>query len=105
MFAITKLPSARADVTRRAQKCPVLVTGSAGFVGRAAVRALKDRDVRAIRRMVHTTGTDDPATVVADVTDGTGLHRACEGIDTIIHAVSYVGSDENTCWSVNFNGT
>jgi nucleoside-diphosphate-sugar epimerase len=62
----------------------VLVTGSAGRIGRAAVAELRARGhrVRGFDR-VPTPGLDDA--VVGDLTDGGAVRRAMEGVGTLIH--------------------
>jgi nucleoside-diphosphate-sugar epimerase len=66
------------------QSKSILVTGSAGRVGGAAVKALVARGhrVRGFDR-VPTPGLSD--FVVGDLTDGAALHRAAEGVETIVH--------------------
>jgi nucleoside-diphosphate-sugar epimerase len=62
----------------------VLVTGSSGRIGRAAVAELQQRDhtVRGFDR-TPTPGLAD--CIVGDVTDRAALDRATEGIATLIH--------------------
>jgi nucleoside-diphosphate-sugar epimerase len=62
----------------------VLITGSAGRIGRAAVRELTSRGhvVRGFDRM-PTPGLDD--TRIGDIADGKCIQDAMEGIQTLIH--------------------
>jgi nucleoside-diphosphate-sugar epimerase len=62
----------------------VLVTGSAGRIGRAAVAELLARGhrVRGFDRVPTPGLTDD---VVADLTDAAAVHQAAKGVDTIVH--------------------
>ena len=58
----------------------VLVTGSAGRIGRAVVRELKSRGhfVRGFD-LVATPGADE--SVVSDLADAAAVRRAAEGVD------------------------
>ncbi len=69
---------------RRSERLNVLVTGSAGRVGRAVVAELSARGhhVRGFDR-VPTPGLPDA--VIADVTDAAAVQRAMVGIDSLIH--------------------
>jgi len=66
------------------RQAPVLVTGSAGRVGRAAVRALVKAGwlVRGFDR-VPTPGATD--FVVGDLTDFEALQKAARGVEALIH--------------------
>ncbi|MFF9815875.1 NAD-dependent epimerase/dehydratase family protein [Streptomyces sp. NPDC014006] len=93
----------------------VAVTGSTGFIGSAVVRRLagcahtggEPVRVRALARggAVEVPGDGAVERVRADVTDPASLHRALQGADAVVHAVSYVGSDAGRSWSVNLEGT
>lgn len=93
----------------------VAVTGSTGFIGSAVLRRLATRrgtgarPVR-VRALVRGTaagrpGGDAVEHVRADVTDVASLSRAFEGVDAVVHAVSYVGADARQCVAVNLEGT
>ncbi len=62
----------------------VLVTGSAGRIGRAVVAELQSRgrSVRGFDR-VPTPGVADA--IVGDLTDAAAVRRAVEGVGTVIH--------------------
>jgi dTDP-4-dehydrorhamnose reductase len=60
----------------------VLITGSAGRIGQAVVKALGAQPVRGLDR-VPTPGLTD--FVVGDITDPPTVHRAMQGIHTLIH--------------------
>jgi uronate dehydrogenase len=72
---------------------PILVTGSAGAIGRAAVAALQARGwpVRGFDRLV-TPGLKD--VVVAELTDGAAIQQAAAGVRAIIHLAA-VPDDED----------
>ena len=60
----------------------VLITGSAGRIGQAAVRELGPHGVRGFDR-VPTPGLTD--FVVGDLTDPAAVARAMEGVTTLVH--------------------
>jgi uronate dehydrogenase len=71
----------------------ILVTGAAGRIGRAAVRALAARGfkVRAFD-VVNAGGTDD--VVVGNITDPESVRRAMPGIDILIHLAATPDDDD-----------
>src|SRR5271166_4069778 len=72
---------------------PVLVTGSAGRIGRAVVAELQTRGlpVRGFDR-VPTPGLAD--CIVGDLTDGQALLRAAQGTGTLIHLAATPDDDD-----------
>lgn len=86
-----------------------LVTGGAGFVGRALVDALRKRGDRVI--VVEPFGTafrDDIQFERVDIRDTEALARLCEGVQTVFHNASLVHTKHNReddVWSVNLGGT
>lgn len=86
-----------------------LVTGGAGFVGRALVDALLARGDRVI--VVEPTGEpwrDDIQFERADVRDGERLAELCAGVTSVFHNASLVHTKHNReddVWSVNLGGT
>lgn len=83
---------------------PVVVTGAAGFVGRAAVRALAaagHRVAAGVRRSATLLPPGDVTTAAADVLDAAQLERAFAGMKTVVHCA--VGDARDT--SVIVDGT
>ncbi|HKI36221.1 MAG TPA: NAD(P)-dependent oxidoreductase [Gemmataceae bacterium] len=71
----------------------VLVTGSAGRIGRAVVRELTARGhaVRGFDR-VSTPGVAD--SLVGDITDGTAVRRAAQGAAALVHLAATPDDDD-----------
>ncbi|MGH8918106.1 MAG: NAD(P)H-binding protein, partial [Actinomycetes bacterium] len=73
----------------------VLLTGATGFLGGAALRALAGREGTRVRALVRTPADRWPAQgtsiVRGDLCSPGSLAAACAGVDTIVHAASYVG--------------
>jgi NAD(P)-dependent dehydrogenase (short-subunit alcohol dehydrogenase family) len=62
----------------------VLVVGSAGRIGRAAVEALRERGHR-VRGFDRITTPNLHDAIVGDVTDGAAIRQAAAGVNTLIH--------------------
>lgn len=75
----------------------ILLTGSTGFIGSHIRTALTGSPVRYATR----TGAGFPIELTRPAT----LSAACEGVDAVVHAASYIGSDEQMCDEVNRRGT
>lgn len=71
----------------------VLVTGSAGRIGQAAVRELKARGhiVRGLD-LVPTPGVDE--SIVCDITDAAAVRRAAEGVAALVHLAATPDDDD-----------
>ena len=71
----------------------ILVTGSAGRIGRAAVAELQERGLR-VRGFdrVPTPGVADQ--IVGDLTDAAAVRRAVEGAGTVIHLAATPDDDD-----------
>lgn len=83
----------------------VLVTGAAGFVGRAVAQALRaaGAEVVGVDRIADAAG----GIVQGDTTDPAGWRGAAEGCDVIIHTAAVVSNavDLDEQWRVNVLGT
>jgi len=81
----------------------IAVTGAAGQIGRQALEALSDDDVRAITYRQH----DAIDSVVADVTDYSSFESAIEGADVLVHLAA--NPDSSASWDAvldtNIHGT
>lgn len=88
-------PGAEAPLSDRSSVVRALVTGGAGFLGRAIVGHLRDRGVSV--RVLDLARHPDPAveSLVGDVTDAEAARRACDGVDTVFHAAAMID------WSLN----
>lgn len=86
----------------------VALTGSTGFIGSAALRALADQGVR-VRALVRTPPQQRDGGPVewlaGDLTDADSPARLCEGADVLVHLASRVGGSEEECEAVNDRGT
>ena len=71
----------------------ILVTGSAGRIGRAVVAELQGRGwpVRGFDRVPTPNLTDN---IVGDLTDATAVRRAVEGVDSVIHLAATPDDDD-----------
>lgn len=83
----------------------VLLTGPTGFIGSAVHDALRQGGVR-VHRLIRSSAPDPAGNVVhGDLTDPRSLRGACDGVDAVVHAASYVGPDPARCEQVNHLGT
>lgn len=85
----------------------ILVTGSAGRVGRAVVAALRAqaRSVRGFDLRPSDTGGEE---VVGSLEDAGALTKAMEGVTDVLHLgafMSWVPADRDRMFSVNVDGT
>jgi nucleoside-diphosphate-sugar epimerase len=86
----------------------MLLTGSSGFIGSAVYRQLAARNgirLRLLRRIEPSKLDPDTEVVRGDLTDPVSLAGSCDGVDVLVHAASYVGSDPASCEQVNHAGT
>ncbi len=86
-----------------------LVTGGAGFVGRALVDALKARgDHVIVAEPFGQAWRDDIEFAKVDIRDTAALSALCEGVSTVFHNASLVHTKQNRVddvWSVNLGGS
>ncbi len=94
----------------------ILITGGAGFLGKAIVREFLSEDslVRPSELRVFdlkkAEGADDPRLIhiIGDILDQSALDKACEGIDLVIHSAAIVDwgtHPEEHVYAVNYKGT
>ncbi|HJQ48148.1 MAG TPA: NAD(P)-dependent oxidoreductase [Amycolatopsis sp.] len=76
----------------------VLLTGATGFIGGAAARVLGGSPEISLSTLVRGPGKPDLAAPAT-------LAGVCEGVETLVHAASYVGEDAERCAVVNDVGT
>ena len=104
-------PPYRSDVDFSNEPGPVtrvLLTGSTGFIGSAIHRRLAARPgvrLRLLRRGRVGGSPGGSEVFSGDLADPGTLTAACEGVDVLVHAASYVGSDAVLCGRVNRAGT
>ncbi|HEY7730707.1 MAG TPA: NAD-dependent epimerase/dehydratase family protein [Gaiellaceae bacterium] len=88
----------------------VLVTGAAGFVGRHAVRALAERELR-VRALVRDVGGAgaldgvDCELVRGDMTDSESLRAAVAGCETVVHLAAILTGSARDFERVMTQGT
>jgi nucleoside-diphosphate-sugar epimerase len=83
----------------------ILLTGGAGFVGRAALAALLRRDA-AVRVLTHRRAVGGGSERVSgDLAQPATLHGACDGAAVVVHLASAIDEDEDVCAAVNVRGT
>ncbi|MFC8246691.1 NAD-dependent epimerase/dehydratase family protein [Streptomyces chartreusis] len=92
----------------------VLVVGGTGFIGSAVSREMiravvSQRGTPTLRVMSRTTfqrsETAGVRHVTGDLSDPRSLRGVCSGVDSVVHAASYVGRDPQRCTDVNVKGT
>lgn len=88
----------------------ILLTGAAGFIGRAVCEGLRARGDRPVRLLVHDRSPDPPwpagtDIVRADLARPGSLAGVCESVETVLHAASYIGDDPDRLDAVNARGT
>src|SRR5262245_16097112 len=71
----------------------VLVTGSAGRIGRAAVRELKARGPR-VRGFDRAPSPGADESVVGDITDADAVRRAVAGVGAVVHLAATPDDDD-----------
>lgn len=85
----------------------VLLTGATGFIG-AGIRSALTATGQATRILVRNpmqSARDFPEVVLGDLTDARSVDAALDGVTTVVHAASYVGSDPEEQRRVNIEGT
>lgn len=106
------VPPDRNDIADRASSSPtsalcVAVVGSSGFLGGAVLDALLNMGVTctSIARRPPASSGPSMRVVAADLLDVESVTDALAGVDAIVHAASYTGSDAARCEEVNAVGT
>lgn len=106
---VPSAPPVRA--TEIGQRC--LVTGGAGYVGRALVRRLREIgvQVRSFDIAAHDHGSDVEVRV-GDLRDSAAVREACAGVTTVFHTAAlitlltvYRSEQRRRTFAVNVNGT
>ena len=87
----------------------ILVLGSSGFIGSRVAASLagsgRSRVIALARRPGNELQGHNVSTAAADISALGSLEPFIDGIDVVIHAASYVGSDPNLAWECNELGT
>ncbi len=85
----------------------VAVVGASGFLGGAVLDALLSLGVTCTAVSRHPPAPTGPSmrAVAADLLDPAALTAALVGVDAIVHAASYTGSDDARCEQINALGT
>jgi len=90
-------------------KTPILLTGATGFIGRAILRSLtagaSDTVSVLARDIEQFAARGDVRALKGDLRDRVSLRRAVAGVETVVHAASYVGYDARLGQDVNQDGT
>lgn len=103
-------------VTTRTGTGTVLVVGGTGFIGSAVLRELTRaphshdtaptlRVLALSRKPQRAADATETQHVAGDLNDPHTLRGACAGVETVIHAASYVGRDKQKCHDINYLGT
>jgi nucleoside-diphosphate-sugar epimerase len=88
----------------------VAVTGGGGFIGRALVAQLIDKGCSVVvigRRHYPDLESSEVQCVQVDISDGTGLRQAFQGVDTVFHVAAKAGiwGDPGDYLAINVAGT
>jgi nucleoside-diphosphate-sugar epimerase len=88
----------------------ILLTGAAGFIGRAVCTGLRSRGNRPARLLLHRRGADEAWTAGFEVVWGDlgcpeSLGNLCEDVETVLHSATYIGEDHALLEAVNVRGT
>ena len=88
----------------------VLLTGATGFIGRAVCAALRVREGRPVRLLLHRSAADEawPAgfeAVSGDLGRPETLAGLCEDVETVLHLATHIGDDQELLEAVNVRGT
>lgn len=88
----------------------ILISGASGFIGRRLAANLKALELPFVE--LHRAGSQAIGRRVSDLSDSTGLLKACEGVETVFHCAGYAhafasrsSDDAAMHWRVNFEGT
>lgn len=82
----------------------VLLTGGAGYVGRAVLAALRRPGIE-VAGLVHRRAAAVDATIAGDLGDPATLRGCCADAEVVLHVAAHVHDDAVVCDRVNAEGT
>lgn len=83
----------------------VLVCGATGFIGSRVAAALLESGARVRTLSRRTTQIPGVTEIRGSITDEAAIWAAADGVDSVVHAASYIGYDPAECERTNIEGT